>query len=225
MHCIIYLLFFWVLKVSSLYSESEVADNNLQKDASTSIQQYHDVGVVNFFENKFLDAIDNFNKVLEKNIYFDQSLVGLIASSLWGRALSYACLGQHMEASYDLILFDAFLNNPCLCANISQKPPKPNPPKVRYSNPNEQLTPGECLERVRGTVFKLEELLHRYFRRGTPNYKQFMDRVKTLAEQAADCCQEVVMPSTNWTNCLYRLLEAFEAWKKAPPTNPYSYND
>jgi len=195
------------------------------KKGSLEISNYVEKGLKSFEQQDFISSLSLFNLVLDLN-YQDASMTD-IGTSLWGSLLCAAILDdeklfeQRFNQAYDFFikLHDSEIStnrsisnrNITLASNSDWKSRLNNEkrpdPEVKFANPSEKITIGECIDRVKGVAMALKFGIA-FVKKG--HYAFVLNAfVDTLQEKCTNCCRSGAF----WTACVSPILLTLNKWK------------
>lgn len=208
-------------------------NHTIQKNFS--IGEINKEALIDCLENRYEKALDLFNQVVG---YTWKTDIKEFSVALWGKLICDACLENWEAMLLDMEILDALVSTCCTdCYNeevhlLSVKYPvffnKPSGLHYSYytaansnnntgfANPDEELSPYECCERMRLFQKEIEKMLRDKFnqKKSTPenNYAlhKMSEFVIKIARRGENCCYN----GTHWTICCSPINQIWRTWKK-----------
>lgn len=218
----------WPLKCHPLSSNN----SSITKELS----ELNKEALIDCLEKRYEKALDIFKNIIGDTWEHD---IKELSIALWGRLICDACLENWEAMLLDIEILDSLIDTCCtncytekiqvLCVqypsffnnpssfndNIYYKKVNSNN-HTGFANPNKELSPYECCQRMRLFQKELEKMIRDKFKQkeSTPenNYAlhKISDFIIKIARRGENCCYK----GTHWTVCCSPINQIWRTWKK-----------
>lgn len=210
---LIFIILFFGISPIAYAGSAHLDIENIEKDKNgiEELNTRNLNGVNHLFAGDLLEALNDFDFVIERKSSISDELYGL---ALWGRVFCHAYLGELHQVEEDIRLLNRFfIERKCACERShdfywqTRQDLVHQTSVVIYANPDEKISQHECIARVVGTANSLKAMCAAITRSDIQYL--LIKVIEAMEELGIRCCEN----GTFWTTCVTPLIEKLQKWK------------